>query len=133
MGATVEKVEQKKFTDASEYFYQGMKREEVEGKYSLFISDEEIFNSIDKDYDGVLSRAEITSELENDIEHYKDNLELSVFGGILNAGIGILTNKIVSPRLKKFTLFATAMSIVCALHNKLKIDELQKRMVQGYN
>ncbi len=74
MGATVENVEQKKFTDASGYFYQGMKREEVEGKYSLFISDEEFFNSIDKEYDGVLSSAEITSELEKDIEHYKNKL-----------------------------------------------------------
>ena len=133
MGATVDKVEQKKFTDASGYFYQGMKREEVEGKFSLFTSDEEIFNAIDKDSDGELSRMEITSELENDIEHYKGTLKVSALGGVINSIIGIMTNKTASPRLKKYPLIAMAVCFVCALRSKLKVDELQERMVRGYN
>ena len=133
MGATVEKVIQTNYTDASGNFYEGMKREDAEGRISLFYNKKKIFDRIDKDGNGELSKYEITSELENDIKANKDSVKWMSGLGIINGILGMTTNKKVSKKSAIFTLGLTLGCLGIAIRDKLRANNLEKRITQGFN
>ena len=130
MGAAVQEATKKTYTDASGNFYEGMKRKEAEEKMSLFINYEKLFDKIDKDGDGELSRYEISSELENDIDDYRSSLKWASGLGIINALLGVTAS---TAKHKKSGLIATGICLFCAIRSKLKINEFKQRLVQGHN
>lgn len=134
MGATVQEATKKIYTDSSEKFYEGMTKKEAEGKYSLFymMNQEKEFNRIDQDGDGVLSKAEITSEIESDIEAYHSQTKWMCGLGIFSALLGIAGSK--RPIKKQlFTLATTLGCLGVAAFEKLHADDLEKRIARGYN
>ena len=133
MGATVQETGRKIYSDASERFYEGMKRKEAEGKFSLFFDYEKGFNRIDKDGDGVLSSSEITSEIESDIEEYRSGTKWMCGLGIVNALLGIATNKNATPKSKGISLGLTLFCLYSAYRDKKMADKLNQRLIQGYN
>ena len=130
MGATIEKVEQKSYTDASGNFYEGMKREDAEGRISLFFNKTNAFCKIDKDGNGVLSKFEITSEIEKDIEANRSSVKWCSGLGIVNALIGMSSKR---KKKKKTSLFTTGICLFCAIKRKLQMDKLEERLLLGHN
>lgn len=133
MGATVQETGHKIYTDASGKFYEGMKRKEAEENFSLFTNDEKTFDRIDKDKDGVLSKQEITSEIESDIRESRSGIKLMCGLGIVNALVGMATNKNATPKHKGISLGLTLWCLYEAYNFKNKAEKLDQRLFQGCN
>ena len=133
MGTTVQKVEQKCYTDSSGKFYEGMRKEDISEKRMFLIFDaEEEFDRIDTDLDGVLSHDEITAEINKDIKDNDDALIMNGVGGISLAALGLGLYKITG-KVGKFALAVAVIDGLLALRNVLQANKLEKRVAQGYN
>ena len=133
MGASVQKTSGKFYSDYSECFYEGMKRREAEDKYGLFFRTEKKFDRIDKDKDGILSKSEITSAIESDIEECRTTTNWMCGLGIVNALFGMATQKTSSGKKKGLTLGLTLFCLYEAYKAKNTAEKLDRRIFQGCN
>ena len=133
MGATVQETAGKFYSDSSERFYEGMKRKEAEDKNSLFFNYEKRFDRIDKDKDGILSKSEITAEIERDIESYRSGIKWMCGLGIFNALFGMATQKTATKKNKALTLGLTLWCVYSAYQDKKTAEKLDRRLLQGCN
>lgn len=134
MGTTVEQKNNSLYTDEAGKFYQGMTRKDAsnihswgEGIFSKKNAALEEFIRIDKDWDGVLSKDEISAELDNNIEKKRKTINAQIGIGLLDV---FIATKSKSP---KTWLIAAGITGLISLHEFLDKRKLQARLAQGHN
>ena len=135
MGATVQETGCKIYTDVSGRFYEGMTAEDAVNKksiFNIFYKQENEFNRIDSDNDGVLSRGEITEELHKDAEAERQAIKADSLWGMCFATWGLLSKKLTGKH-NKIALFMTFFDLVGALHSKYQLNKVNERIAQGCN
>ena len=135
MGANVQEVTKRNYSDSSGKFYEGMTKKEAEGKYSLFylMDQEKEFNRIDQDGDGILSKSEITEELYSDIESTKKSVKFNAGLGLAAGLLGWAIHNKVPKKTALFNLGVVLYSIGVTIYQKMHAESLEKRIIQGYN
>ena len=118
---------QKKYTDLSGHFYEGQKREDVTeftGLTSVFYDEYKEFDRIDSDHDGVLSRDEITAELEKDLTTQKRSKVLNTVTSICSMGLTILTKG----RARFMWGLITGMNLISAHRSSMRQKEVEENL-----
>ena len=118
---------QKQYTDLSGHFYEGQKREDVAeftGLTSVFYDEKKEFDRIDSDHDGVLSRDEITAELEKDLTTQKLSKVLNTVTSICSMGLTILTKG----RARFMWGLVTGINSISAYRSSMKQKEVEEKL-----
>lgn len=120
----------KNYTDLSGYFYEGQTKNDVkdfDGLKSIFYNAHNEFNRIDSNKDGVLSKDEITVELQTDLKKQKRTKILSAITAFCAIGSGILTKN--SARISTTWGVIGGLNIASFLYSHYKQKEVEEKLV----
>ena len=94
------------------------------------------FRRIDEDNDGELSESEITYELYRDIQAINKNINEVSGSGIIIGILSFLNSKSSRKLVRNFGklgLGITIFDLGYAICNKLLLNKMNQRIIQGYN
>jgi len=137
MSTTVQTQKTPFYSDYSEYFYTGLKRDDTKD-YSLFkklifgIDSKTEFDRIDTNHDGVLQKAEITGEIYNDINSASKTIKRDAGLGLSVVGLSYLIRK-HSPKTSMLGLVTGLWDLGSCIYYTIQKSKLQERIANGAN